>query len=367
MDSSSTNLRLDLSKHGFPIKLAHALRGETIKMKNRDRKHRRHFIQPIASADGSAGRDHRPARPDPGESELLDAYSRAVVNVAESLSPAVIRVAGREGRHGSGSGFLVTPDGYAVTNSHVVAGQTKLIAETDDGDRVDAAVIGDDPSTDVALLRLAATDLPFAEIGDSENLRVGQLVIAMGSPLGLQSTVSTGVVSAVGRSMRSGDGRLIENVVQHAAPINPGNSGGPLVDTRGRVVGVNTAIIPGAQGIGFAVPSATVRWIIGEILAHGHVRRRQLGITATTARISRGFLRELDLLSDQAVEVISVARGSVAQEAGLQEGDLIVAINDRLIASVDDIHRMLTRFPDAVELEVTIVRDRKRRELTVSW
>lgn len=175
-------------------------------------------------------------------------------------------------------------------------------------------------------MRLAATDLPFAEIGESDNLRVGQVVIAMDSPLGLHSTASSGFVSAIGRSMRSGDGRLIENVVQHAAPINPGNSGGPLVGTRGRFVGVNTATIPGAQGIGFAVPSATVRWIIEKILAHGHARRRQLGITATTARSSRGVFRELDLLFDQAVEVITVARGSVAQKAVLQEGDQIVAI-----------------------------------------
>jgi S1-C subfamily serine protease len=195
----------------------------------------------------------QPSRPPADDADLLDAYSRAVVHVVETVSPAVISVSGVRGeRGGSGSGFLITPDGYALTNSHVVDGRPRLVAETADGDRVDAQVVGDDPATDLALLRLASNDLPYAPMGDSTTLRVGQLIIAMGSPLGLQTTVSTGVVSAVGRSMRGQDGRLIENVVQHSAPINPGNSGGPLVDSRGRVVGVNTAIVAWAQGLGFA-------------------------------------------------------------------------------------------------------------------
>ena len=227
-----------------------------------------------------------PRRAQPTDSELLDAYSQAVVNVVEAVAPAVISVTHARKRSGSGSGFILTPDGYAITNSHVVHGQQRMTAETEEGDRVDAEIVGDDPATDLALLRLSSTDLPFAALGDSELLRVGQLVIAMGSPLGLQSTVSTGVVSATGRSMRARDGRLIENIVQHAAPINPGNSGGPLVDSRGRVVGVNTAIIPFAQGLGFAIPSATVAWVMGELLAHGQVRRRQLGIPRRCAEIA---------------------------------------------------------------------------------
>jgi S1-C subfamily serine protease len=318
-----------------------------------------HDRWPLASLSAGnqppSDNQHKPARPRASDTELLDAYSQAVVNVVEAISPAVIRVTGREARAGIGSGFLVTPDGYAITNSHVVGGREKVIAETDEGDRIDAAVIGDDPATDLAVLRLAAGDLPYAEIGDSEALRVGQLVIAMGSPLGLQSTVSTGVVSAVGRSMRSRDGRLIENVVQHAAPINPGNSGGPLVDSRGRVVGVNTAIIQFAQGIGFAVPSETVRWVLGEVLQHGRVRRRQLGITATAARLSRAVMRELDLLSEHAVEVMDVAAGSASSKAGIQSGDLIVALNDRLVSSIDDIHRLLSRLPEKTSLEVTLI------------
>ncbi len=237
------------------------------------------------SDQGEAQAENRgqPVRSGASDAELLDAYSQAVVNVVERVSPAVVSVKGRkeDKQGGSGSGFVITPDGYAVTNSHVVADRAHLIAETAEGDHIPVDVIGDDPATDLALLRLASRDLPYAEIGDSAALRVGQLVIAMGSPMGLHATVSTGVISALGRSMRGRDGRLIENIVQHSAPINPGNSGGPLVDSRGRVGGVNTAIIAFAQGLGFAVPGNTARWVVSEVLQHGKVRRRQLGIVAT--------------------------------------------------------------------------------------
>lgn len=319
------------------------------------------------ASGGWFGETPRPAPANAGDFELLDAYSQAVVHVVQTITPAVISVGGQRRTGGSGSGFLVTPDGIAITNSHVAAGREKLWAETDEGDRVEATVLGDDPATDIAILRLAARDLPHAEFGDSESLRVGQLVIAIGSPLGLQSTVSTGVVSAMGRSMRGRDGRLIENIVQHAAPINPGNSGGPLVDSRGRVVGINTAIIQFAQGIGFAIPSATARWVFSEVLGHGRVRRRQLGIVATSTHVSRAWVRQLDLLSASAVEVVEVAKGGVAAQAGLRAGDVIVGINDRLVASIDDIHRLLTRFPEASSLEVTILRRGQRMDLTVSW
>ena len=245
-----------------------------------------------------------------------------MIHVVETVSPAVISVSGEngDGRGGSGSGFLVTPDGYAITNSHVVNDRPKLSAETTDGDRLRVELVGDDPATDLAVIRLAASGLPITQLGDSTALRVGQLVIAMGSPLGLQSTVSTGVVSALGRCMRGRDGRLIENVIQHAAPINPGNSGGPLVDSRGFVVGINTAIIAMAQGLGFAIPSRTAEWVLGEILTHGRVRRRQLGIAAQVARLPRTLVRELDLLADQGVEVREVTRNSLAAEAGDRSG-----------------------------------------------
>ena len=218
-------------------------------------------------------------------------------------------------------------------------------AQTCEGDRIDADVVGDDPATDLAVVRLASRDFASAEFGESQALKVGQLVIAMGSPLGLHATVSTGVVSALGRSMRGRDGRLIENVIQHAAPINPGNSGGPLVDSRGRVVGVNTAIIAGAQGLGFAVPSQTAVWVMDEIVNHGRVQRRQLGIVAAATRVPMAIVRELDLLSDQVVQVMEVVDGSAAERAGIQVGDLIVDINDRIIANIDDVHRILTFSP----------------------
>ncbi len=333
-----------------------------------------HPIQfiPVAMGDGQhpeQGNRGEPSQPDPRDTHLLDAYSQAVIHVVETVSPAVLSITGRDPERspGSGSGFLITPDGYAITNSHVVHNRSQLVAETSDGDRVDATVVGDDPATDIALLRLASRDLPYAQIGDSDSLRVGQLVIAIGSPLGLHSTVSTGVLSALGRSMRSRDGRLIENIVQHAAPINPGNSGGPLVDSRGQVIGVNTAIIAFTQGLGFAIPSNTAQWIATEILGHGKVRRRTLGITAAVRRLPRAFVRELDLLADQGVEVMDVLSGSAAAQAGLQAGDLIVAIHDRLVSSIDDLHRLLSRQFGEQNLDLTIVRSGRKSQITIAW
>ncbi|MBX7168974.1 MAG: trypsin-like peptidase domain-containing protein [Pirellulales bacterium] len=324
----------------------------------------------LLSHDSSGGEARSADSPaPPPDASLLDAYSRAVIQVVESASPAVFSIAGHpdDRPQGSGSGFLITPDGYALTNSHVVAGRTRLVAMTDEGDRVDVAVIGDDPATDLALVRLASRDLAFAPIGDSDALRVGQLVIAMGSPLGLHATVSTGVVSALGRSMRGRDGRLIENVIQHAAPINPGNSGGPLVDSRGRVVGVNTAIIAHAQGLGFAVPGNTAQWVASEILGHGQVRRRTLGVAATARRLPRSAVREFDLLSDQVVEIVEVQSGSAAARAGLHVGDLIVEINDRFVSSVDDIHRLLARLRAETTAEFTILRGDQRCVVVIEW
>src|SRR3954462_6078304 len=291
---------------------------------------------------------HRPVnRPSAGATRLLDAYSQAVIHVVETVSPAVISVNARDanGRGGGGSGFIVTPDGYAITNSHVVDNRPNLEAETAEGDRLRAEIVGDDPATDLAIVRLAASGLPYAQLGDSDALRVGQLVIAMGSPFGFQSTVSTGVVSALGRSMRARDGRLIESIVQHAAPINPGNSGGPLVDSRGLVVGINTAIIAMAQGLGFAIPSSTAEWVLQEILAHGAVRRRQLGIVGSVTKIPRALVRSLDLLADQGIEVREVAARGVADLAGIRPNDIIVALAGRLVTSIDDLHRLLMTIP----------------------
>src|SRR3954466_14503662 len=293
-------------------------------------------------------------RPAAGDANLLDAYSQAVIHVVETVSPAVISVSARDanGRGGGGSGFIVTPDGYAITNSHVVDSRSKLEAETAEGDRLRAEIVGDDPATDLAIVRLAATGLPYAQLGDSDGLRVGQLVIAMGSPFGFQSTVSTGVVSALGRSMRARDGRLIESIVQHAAPINPGNSGGPLVDSRGLIVGINTAIIAMAQGLGFAIPSNTAAWVLQEILAHGNVRRRQLGIVANAIRLPRSVVRALDLVADQAVEVRDVAAGRGAERAGVRVDEVGVGLAGRLVTSIGDLHRLLMAVPRDQEFDL---------------
>jgi S1-C subfamily serine protease len=325
-------------------------------------------LRTIDGSDEHAAGIPRPVnRPAAGDADLLDAYSQAVIHVVEKVSPSVISVSARDsgGRGGAGSGFIVTPDGFALTNSHVIDDRSQLSAETAEGDQLRAELVGDDPATDVAVIRLAASGLPHSQLGDSDALRVGQLVIAMGSPLGLQSTVSTGVVSALGRSMRARDGRLIENVVQHAAPINPGNSGGPLVDSRGLVVGINTAIVAMAQGLGFAVPSNTAEWVLQEILGHGHVRRRQLGIAAQVTRLPRALVRELDLLADQGVEVREVVPQGIAARAGILPEDVIVALAGRLVTSIDDLHRLLMAVPAEQGFDLTVIRGDAERTIHV--
>jgi S1-C subfamily serine protease len=319
----------------------------------------------LAGDHGSRREEHRQESLSDGD--LLDAYSQAVIRVVDTVAPAVVGLtASQEGKGGSGSGFLVTPDGYALTNSHVVAGAGRLRSTTADGDRLDAEVVGDDPDTDLALIRLAARDLPFALLGNSDALRVGQLLIAMGSPFGFQSTVSTGVLSALNRTMRGEQGRLIENIIQHSAPLNPGNSGGPLVDSRGRVVGINTAIVAWAQGLGFAVPANTAKWVIGELVAHGRVRRPHLGITGTLVPIPRRLVVELDLLNDRAIEVVGVEAGGPAATAGARPGDLIVAIGGRVVTSIDDLHRLLSSSASERRVPLTIVRAGRELELTVN-
>jgi S1-C subfamily serine protease len=305
--------------------------------------------------------------------ELLDAYSRAVVNVVDTMAPAVvsininwrIRERGME-QGGAGSGFLFTPDGYILTNSHVVHNATKFYVVLNDNNKLDAELVGEDPATDLAIVKVNASGLAFANLGDSGGLRVGQLVIAVGNPLGFQSTVSTGVISAVGRHLRSPDGRLIENIVQHTAPLNPGNSGGPLVDSRGRVIGINVAMIYMAQNINFSIPANTAQWVVSEILTNGRVRRAYLGIAARSRELDRRLARFYNLENRSAVEIQVIEPSTPADRSRLREFDLIVAINGQRVENVDDLHKFLARHPLGEEISLTVIRGYERMAVTVT-
>jgi len=304
--------------------------------------------------------------------EFLDAYSRAVITVVDAVGPAVVSVAagvksgGSETEQiGSGSGVIIAPDGYIVTNDHVVHNAGQLFVTLTNGTMLPATLFGVDPATDLAVIRADGSGLPYATLGESSSLRVGQLIIAIGNPFGFQSTVSTGVISALGRALRSQQGRLIENIIQHTAPLNPGNSGGPLVDSRGRIIGINTAIIMIAQGIGFSIPSNAAKWVVSQLLTNGKVRRGHLGITAQQRPLSRRLVRYHDLKSDFAVEVVSVMNDSPAAKSGIREGDLIVAINDQPVTNVDHIQRFLGEWPVGKLARLTIIRGQDRLEKEV--
>jgi S1-C subfamily serine protease len=304
--------------------------------------------------------------------ELLDSYSRSVVSVVERVGPAVVSiVAGGRARQGpgvvgAGSGVIFTPDGYVLTNSHVVHEAINLGVTLTDGSTLGATLVGSDPATDLAVIRIEGSGLPTAELGESASLRPGQLVIAIGNPFGFQSTVSAGVVSAIGRSLRGATGRLIENVIQTDVALNPGNSGGPLVDTRARVVGINTAIIAMAQGISFAVPIDTAKRVVSELLTHGRVRRAYLGIVGQTRPINRVVARRYELSQTQAVEIMSVDPRGPAALAGLREGDLVVALDDRVVRTVDDMHRMLVGRPFDDQLTIGVIRGDRRFDVALA-
>jgi S1-C subfamily serine protease len=303
--------------------------------------------------------------------DLLDAYSRAVVGVVERVGPTVVSIrvtmkaTSRPFGEGAGSGVVVTPDGFILTNNHVIEAARDLTVSLTEGNEFSATVVGTDPATDLAVIRVGAAGMQIAEFGNSDTVRVGQLAIAIGNPLGFQNTVSTGVVSALGRSLRSQSGRLIENVIQTDVSLNPGNSGGPLVDSRGRVIGINTAMISMAQGISFAIPINTARWVVGELINRGKVRRYYLGIVGQSRPIGRRVQRHFNLTSDTAVEVVSVEKGGPAHRAGLSSGDLIVLINGIRISGVDDIHRILSVLPERPTLAIAILRRLKQMEISL--
>jgi S1-C subfamily serine protease len=304
--------------------------------------------------DGATGNGGRVTAGHDGE--LLDAYSQAVVSSAERVSPAVAFIEvtkkapefriqmgqDRRPQRGSGSGFIFTPDGLILTNSHVVHGAGKLDVTLSGDRRFDASIVGDDPSSDLAVIRISAQHLRAVALGDSAKARVGQMAIAIGNPYGFQYSVTAGVVSAVGRSLRSESGRLIDNVIQTDVALNPGNSGGPLVNSSGEVIGVNTAVILPAQGICFAVAINTAKFVAGELIKHGRIRRAYLGVGGQTVEIPRAIVRAQQLENDTGVLVISVEPKSPAERGQLQEGDVIVRLDGCPVTSVDDLHRLLT-------------------------
>jgi S1-C subfamily serine protease len=312
--------------------------------------------------------------------QLLDAYSQAVTGAVERVAPAVVKLdvkqrlvapPGRGQRRppvevgGSGSGFVFTPDGLILTNSHVVHGASSIQVTLADGRRAVADLVGDDPESDLAVVRIAAPDLTAAILGDSHALKAGQIVIAIGNPLGFQATVTAGVVSALGRSLRARSGRLMDDIIQTDAALNPGNSGGPLVTTRGEVVGVNTAVIQGAQGLAFAVAINTAKFVAGRLIRDGRIRRGWIGVAGQNVSVHRRLVRAFGLSKESGVLVAAVEPNSPAQRAGLRERDIIVGFGGNAVGAVDDLHRWLVDEGIGAQLPLTVIRGTERLELTV--
>jgi len=335
-------------------------------------------------ATGTAGQSFSGEPPASGRDDgpLLDEYSRTVIGAVEKVSPSVVnvdvykrvRVRGRsaaasgderEVRAGTGSGFVFTPDGFILTNSHVVGGAGRVDVTLNDGRRLPAQVVGDDPSTDLAVLRAPAPGLVTARLGESRSVRPGQVVIAIGNPYGFQCTVTTGVVSALGRSLRSGSGRLIDNVIQTDAALNPGNSGGPLVDSTGEVIGVNTAVILPAQGICFAIAIDTVKFVAGRLIKDGRITRAYVGVAGQDVPLHRRVVRFHGLPHETAILVISVEEKSPAERAGLKDGDLIVAFDGQPVAGIDDLHRILTDARVGARSTLTLLRGTAKVDLAI--
>jgi S1-C subfamily serine protease len=305
----------------------------------------------------------------PEDGALLDAYSQAVVRAAEEVGPSVvnIEVRRRDGqKQGSGSGFVITPDGFVLTNSHVVHGAERIEVVLADGRRPDATLVGDDPDTDLAVVRVFAPQLHPVRMGDSKGIRVGQVAIAIGNPYGFQCTVTAGVVSALGRSFRANTGRLIDDIIQTDAALNPGNSGGPLVNSRGEVIGVNTAVILPAQGICFAIGIDTAKYVAAWLIKDGKIRRSYIGVSGQNVPLHRRLVRHYQLSTGSGVLVIGVASGSPASLAGLREGDVIVELNGQSMASIDALHKFLTGDQIGVEARLTIIRRTEKLSIAIT-
>jgi S1-C subfamily serine protease len=313
------------------------------------------------------------------EDELLDAYSRAVSGVVEQVSPAVVHIhvvhkgdpqspdpRKRHDGRGSGSGFIFTPDGFILTNSHVVHGADEIHVALADGRTVPARMFGDDPDTDLAVIRIAAPELTIAQFGDSSKLKVGQIAIAIGNPYGFQASVTAGVVSSLGRSLRAATGRLIDNLIQTDAALNPGNSGGPLVNSRGEVIGVNTAVILPAQGICFAIASNTAKWVASRLMRDGRIRRGYIGVAGQDVPLHRRIVRYFNLPKETGVLVTGLEPDSPAARAGLRDGDVIIAFNDQPIGGIDELHRQLTDERVDAAARMTVVRGTEKLDLSIT-
>lgn len=331
-------------------------------------------MQPTFLSDSQPPQDFNNPASQSSDAELLDAYSRAVVQVAREVSPAVahIEVAKqprpnqRRGQdRGSGSGFLISPDGLLVTNHHVVTEAGKIRASLSDGRRLIAELIGEDPASDLAVLRVKGHDLPTVSFGPSHQLQAGQLAVAIGNPFGFQHSVTAGVVSALGRTLRSQSGRLIDDVIQTDAALNPGNSGGPLVDSRGQVIGVNTAVIRQAQGLCFAVASNLARYVVGQLIAEGKVRRGYIGIGGQQVRLHAELIKKLKLPASSAVLVQTVEADGPAYNAELRAGDVIIGYNEAPIRGIDDLHRLLNAESIHQRITLRLIRNRQLGEVVV--
>ena len=326
--------------------------------------------------EASDDRELGPADPTSttNDSSLLDEYSRTVVAAVDRVAPAVVnidikqRVETRRGTQdvgGSGSGFVIAPDGFILTNSHVVHNASAITVNLSDGREYPAQLIGDDPDTDLAVIRIDAPQLSDVRLADSENLRVGQIVIAIGNPLGFQASVTAGVISALGRSMHAQSGRLIDNIIQTDAALNPGNSGGPLVNSAGEVIGVNTAMFRPAQGICFAIASNTAKFVAGWLIRDGKIRRSYIGVAGQNVPIHRRVVRFYNLPLETGVLVVSIEKNSPAAKTGLREGDVIVALNGESIGSIHELHRRLMAEQIDVESVIVIIRHTERLELPI--
>jgi S1-C subfamily serine protease len=305
---------------------------------------------------------------DARDADLVDAYSQAVVHAVELVGPSVVTLerGGGAQQQGHGSGFVFTPDGLVLTNSHVVHGAGSLHVSLPDGRRMPASLVGEDPDTDLAVVRIPASDLPTARLGDSRKIRVGQLVVAIGNPYGFQASVTAGVVSALGRSLRSRSGRLMDDIIQTDAALNPGNSGGPLVNSRGDVIGVNTAVILPAQGLCFAIAANTAQFVVGRLIRDGRVRRSYMGVAGQNAPLARQLVRFYGLQVSRGIRVASIEPGSPASTSDLREGDVIVGFAGHAVEGIDDLHRLLTEERIGVSTPLTVIRGTEKLEIHVT-